>query len=174
VSAITFYVFVLGGNVIAIAEQAKQFGEQNLILAGVAYVLLLSVRGMIFIPSTPLLLAGLAVFPSHFTYVTNMVGILASCCLVMVSVNRVGIDAALANVNNKHYQKLSKRIRSHGFSAIILWSFFPFAPTDAIVYVASGVGVSKKKIITGVMIGEAILMFIYVYGGKVLLERLLA
>lgn len=130
--------------------------------------------GVLLACCTPLLFAGLVIFPAHFTFVANLVGIFTSSCLVMLSIRRVGIEAELAKVRNKRYLMLSEKIQKHGFYTIVLWSFFPFAPTDAIVYVASGIGVSRKKILSGVMTGETVLMVIYVYGGSALLNFLSA
>lgn len=171
---ISCYFAFLGGDLSAIANQARSLTSQNFMLAALIYTLILSVRGMTFIPSTPLLFIGMAIFPAHFTFWANMLGILISCLLVIYSIHRVGIDTALAGVKNKHYVKIRDRIDRNGYYAIVLWSFFPFAPTDAIVYVASGIGVSRKKIIAGVMTGEAILNAAYVYGGGILIQRLMA
>lgn len=174
VVAVSVFFFVLGGNPATLTTLMKNTTQENLWLAGFIYVFILSIRGMTFIPSTPLLFAGLTLFPSHFSYVANLIGILLSCCLVILSIQRVGINTELAKIDSPRYQKLADRIRRNGFYAIVLWSFFPFAPTDAIVYVSSSIGMARRKIIAGVMFGEAILMAIYVYGGSALLNRLLA
>ncbi|WP_119396102.1 VTT domain-containing protein [Salinibius halmophilus] len=173
-AGILSYLLFLGGDLSDITQQAKALAAENFALAAIIYTVILSFRGMTFIPSTPLLFIGMAIFPAHFTFWVNMLGILISCLLVIYSIHRVGIDTALATVNNKQYIKIRDRIDRNGYYAIVLWSFFPFAPTDAIVYVASSIGVSRRKIVAGVMTGEAILNAAYVYGAGMLIQRILA
>lgn len=166
------YLTWLGNDLSQIAAGLTDYVTDWFVLSVVIYTLILSVRGMTFIPSTPLLFIGITLFPANITYAANLLGILFSCLLVIIAIQRVGIDQALAQVNNRHYRRIRDRIDRNGYYAIVLWSFFPFAPTDAIVYVASGMRVSKKKIIMGVMTGEAILNAIYVYGAEFLLQQL--
>lgn len=171
IGAIT-YVTTLGGDLTGITRQLTGYVETWYLPTIAVYALILSIRGLTLIPSTPLLFIGIALFPPHATYWLNMLGILLSCLLVIVAIQRVGIDTALSQVTNRHYLKIRDRIDRNGYYAIVLWSFFPFAPTDAIVYVASSMGVSRKKIVAGVMTGEAILNAMYVYGAGLLFQQL--
>lgn len=167
------YFYFFRGDLADIIASVRGISEAYFWPAAVVYVVILALRGMTFIPSTPLLFIGMAIFPADFTFLANMFGILVSCLLVIYAIHRVGVNQALAQVENKHYVRLRDRIDRNGYYAIVLWSFFPFVPTDAIVYVASSMDVSRKKIVAGVMTGEAILNASYVYGGGMLIEQFL-
>ncbi|EAR10892.1 VTT domain-containing protein [Reinekea blandensis] len=172
VTGLLTYLNWLGNDLSTVTSALTGYVDDWFVLSLLLYTLLLSVRGMTFIPSTPLLFIGIALFPAHLTFAANMVGIFMSCLLVILAIQHVGIDVALARVNNRHYVKVRDRIDRNGYYAIVLWSFFPFAPTDAIVYVASSMRVSRKKIVAGVMTGEAILNALYIYGAELLLQQL--
>ena len=52
---------------------------------------------------------------------------------------------------------------------VILWSFFPIAPTDVVCYVCGTLKVDLKKCLTGVTIGEGTICAIYIFlGGQAL------
>ena len=172
VAGLLTYFTWLGNDLTSVTSALTGYVDDWFGLSLLIYTLVLSVRGMTFIPSTPLLFIGIVLFPAHLTFAVNMLGILLSCLLVMLAIQQVGIDVALARVSNRHYVKVRDRIDRNGYYAIVLWSFFPFAPTDAIVYVASSMRVSRKKIVAGVMTGEAILNALYIYGAELLIQQL--
>lgn len=172
VIAVTFFG-VFDGDVQRLSKHFVSHSQENAVLLWIGYLLVLSFRGLTLVPSTPLLLFGLAVFPAHLLYATNLLGILVSSSLVIYSVNRTGVRHLVARMSNAKIRKLEVSMRKHGFTAVILWSFCPFVLTDLIVYVASAIGLPKKTILIGIMAGEAVLMAFYVYGGTALLEYVL-
>ena len=48
---------------------------------------------------------------------------------------------------------------------VILWSFFPLAPTDLVCYVCGALKVDLKKCLLGVVIGEGAICAIYIFMG---------
>ena len=53
---------------------------------------------------------------------------------------------------------------------VIAWSFFPLVPTDVICYVAGIVKMPYRYLILGVLIGEVVLIYLYVFYGTGLVE----
>lgn len=52
---------------------------------------------------------------------------------------------------------------------VIIWSFFPVAPTDLVCYVCGALKVDLKKCLLGVAVGEGAICAIYIFlGGQAL------
>ena len=139
----------------------------------VLYVAVLCLRGLLLIPSTPLLFIGIALFPPWMAYALNMIGILASSWLVILVVRHMSLGPRLERKLSRHPKAdhLKRQTQKHGLPVVVGWSFFPFAPTDLIVYIGTLVRIRTASILSGVMIGEAALNAIYVFGGHRLLTE---
>lgn len=154
------------------AEAVRGWFDDNLLLASVVYTLLLSVRGVFLVPSTPLLFIGIAVFPGPLVWTMNMVGILTSSALVYTLVRGFGFDYMLREKYQARARQLSGLMRKHGVPVIIGWSFFPVVPTDVIIYTAATLRMSLMRCLMAVGIGEGVLITFYVAGGATLLAFL--
>ncbi len=55
---------------------------------------------------------------------------------------------------------------------VLVWSFFPLVPTDLICYVAGIVKMPFKYLLIGVVVGESILVYCYVFLGAEFLNFL--
>ncbi|WP_298667874.1 VTT domain-containing protein [uncultured Methanofollis sp.] len=131
-------------------------------LALLAYFLLLSVRGLTLIPSTPLLISGALVFDPIEVFVANMAGILTSSTLVYRYARFLGIDTAL----EKRYPEQTRTVRQHledrELPVIAGWSVCPFVQTDLIVYIASTLRTPLWKCLVGVGAGQAAIVSFYI------------
>ena len=138
----------------------------NLLLASLLYTLLLSVRGIFLVPSTPLLFAGILVFPGPLVWGLNMIGILTSSAIVYGMVRSVGVDYLVREKYREVTRRLSRLMHRHGEKVIVGWSFFPAVPTDVIVYTAATLRLSLPRCLLAVAIGEGILITLYVSTGQ--------
>lgn len=147
--------------------------NQGIALMGL-YVAILCLRGLLLIPSTPLLFIGIALFPPWLAYSLNMAGILMSSWLVIVAIRNMSLGPRLDRKLMRHPKadRLKYQTQKHGLPVVVGWSFFPFAPTDLIVYIGTLVRIRTAHILFGVMVGEAVLNAIYVFGGHQLLSTL--
>lgn len=138
------------------------------------YMAILCMRGLLLIPSTPLLFIGIVLFPPWLAYTLNMIGILVSSWLVIVAVRHMSLGPRLERKLALHpkTETIKRQTQKHGLPVVIGWSFFPFAPTDLIVYIGTLVRIKGPVILFGVMLGEAVLNAIYVFGGHRLLEEM--
>ena len=147
----------------------SQFGTEILII----YILLSFLRGFFLLPSTPFVLLGVLLFPSDLwlVFIISMSGIILATIALYYFADILGFSEKL---NKKFPMKMEKwklRLNSPLSTVIVLiWSFFPLVPTDLICYVAGIVKMPFRYLITGVIIGEAILVYFYVFIGSSLLE----
>ena len=104
------------------------------ILAG--YALLISLRGLLFLPTMPAII----MMASSIDYwVMFIVTLSATCCsayLVCLAVNHLDIQKKLDALPNKTLKRAQQWINSSGMAAVTGWAFFPLVFTDIIVYLA--------------------------------------
>jgi len=150
--------------------------ESNFLIVGSVYLLLISLRGLVFIPSTPVLLIGVVIFPPWQNYWINLVGIVLSSFIVITAIQHFGFGTSLEHLrhSSSRYKKLEAQLARFGPPIIVGWSFFPLVPTDLIVYLATLIRIRTGVILLSVLAGEAVLMAIYVFGGAALLGALIS
>lgn len=107
------------------------------LLALLLYLLILSMRGLILIPSTPLLIAGILIFDPLEAFLVNMAGIMMSSTIVYRYARFLGFDTALEGRYPGQADAIQRHLRDRELPVIAGWSVCPFAQTDLVVYVAS-------------------------------------
>ncbi len=147
-----------------IAEFLKEFENQAIVI----YILLSLARGLFLIPSTPFVLAGAILFP-HMPwtiFTISMMGVLFGSSAIYFFSDLLGFSEKLEKKYPKQIQKWQRRLNSpKSIWIVIAWSFFPFVPTDLICYVAGIVKMPYRFLLAGVFIGEAVLVYFYVFLG---------
>jgi uncharacterized membrane protein YdjX (TVP38/TMEM64 family) len=133
------------------------------VLAMILYIALLSVLGFFFIPSTPFVVAGLAIFSPMETYLLNLVGIVTSSIAVYYFARFLGLDEEFERRYPQKIKKTKKALSYKELPIIIGWSMVPVVPTDLILYVASGLRVPLWKCLVGVGIGEGTANIFYIF-----------
>lgn len=144
--------------------------SENYYLALGVYFLLLSIRGLSMIPSTPLLLAGILIFDPVELFIVNMAGILASSTIVYYFSRYLGFAAYFETKYEKYVQRIRSGLEDKELPIIVGWSFFPLVPTDLIVYVGSTLRVHVLKCLLGVFVGEAVLNAFYIISTNMILQ----
>lgn len=150
-------------------EFIKNFNTEVLVV----YILITFIRGFFLIPSTPFVLLGIMLFPEKpFLVLTiSMLGILFSSTMLYYFSDMLGFSGYLEKkFPNKIEQWKTKLTSSKSTLFIAGWALFPFVPTDLICYVAGIIKIPFKNMITGIFIGELILVTIYVYFGANLMN----
>lgn len=128
----------------------QSFGSLELIV----YILASFVRGLILLPSLPLVLVGILFFPDnpHLVFAISMIGIVFSGILIYRFSDVMGFDEMFAE--HTHSKKVTQVIEKYGFYAILLWSFAPIVPTDLICYVAGTVRYHFWRFVLALTMGE--------------------
>jgi uncharacterized membrane protein YdjX (TVP38/TMEM64 family) len=141
------------------------------------YVLVSLFRGILLLPSTPVVLAGGILFPGLLWMVllVSMAGIVFSASLLYRFPGYGGYDRWL---ETRYPEKLAKlqvhltKPRAQWFVA--LWAFFPAVPTDLICYAAGLVRMPFRRMIIAIMVGELPLVTAYLLLGARLAEVLVS
>ena len=136
----------------------------------VIYYLILSFKGLMFIPATPFLLAGILLFNPVEVFIVNMAGIMTSSTIVYYFSKYLEFDVYFETKYSKYTHIIRAKLMDRELPIIVLWSFLPPAPTDLIVYVASTLRINVLKCLLGVFIGEAIINAFYIISITMLLK----
>ena len=140
---------------------------------GYAFFLILgSLRGFTLIPVTYLIVLGLLFFNPLPLFLLTMTGILISSVGIYFFSEFLRLDAFFKKRYPKQILRLKTAFAKNELPIIILWSFFPFLPTDLICYVAGSLRVDLRKLILGIFIGEGITSGLYIFFGNQLIRYL--
>ena len=137
------------------------------------YILITFLRGLLLLPSTPFVLAGAVLFPQQLIWVgvVSIVGILFSATLLYFFAEKLGFGDYLSQKYPHKIQKIQHQLnKPSGKWFVALWAWFPFVPTDIICYTAGLVKMRYSIMITGIFLGESILVALYLYLGKDILN----
>ncbi|HKY20114.1 MAG TPA: VTT domain-containing protein [Vicinamibacterales bacterium] len=139
------------------------------IWAYVVYTVLGCLRGFTLVPATYLVVAGMLILPPFPLYVLTLAGIIISSAAVYYFAKAMQFDRFF----QRHYPAQLTRLRllmmRRELPIVIIWSFFPFAPTDMVCYVCGVLKVDLKKCLLGVAVGEGTICALYIFlGGRAL------
>ncbi|NAS31064.1 hypothetical protein GTQ40_08795 [Flavobacteriaceae bacterium R38] len=152
----------------AIADFIMKYHDYGILV----YLLIHIFRGFVLLPSTPLIFAGVLLFPSDlFTVlVISLVGIISSSLLIYFFSDKLGFSAIFSKKSNKINLIKEKLNGKYGVFYIMGWAFFPFVPTDLICYVAGALKIKVTTFIFSIFLGELLLCSIYIYGSSYLIS----
>ena len=163
-----------------ISQHREYLDPQNLLtffqsfgsLALIVYILASFVRGLVLLPSLPLVFVWVLFFPGnpHLVFAISMLGIVFSGILIYLFSDLMGFDEIFAK--QKENKNIKYMIDKYGFYAITLWSFIPIVPTDLICYVAGTVRYSFWRFVLALTIWESIIVGIIVYGGREMMNMI--
>ena len=117
---------------------------------------------------------GTVLYPDEpvFVLIVSMIGILIGASLVYKAASILTPEQLFSGKNLTRMEGVRSKMEKYGFSIALLWSFFPAVPTDLICYVAGTITMSFWKFILAVFLGEIILVSIYIWSGKSIIELL--
>lgn len=156
------------------AESLKTILNDNSSLILLAFIVLSCIRALFFLPSTLFVLMGTVLYPDEpvFVLIVSMIGILIGASLVYKAASILTPEQLFSGKNLTRMEGVRSKMEKYGFSIVLLWSFFPAVPTDLICYVAGTIKMSFWKFILAVFLGEIILVSIYIWSGKSIIELL--
>lgn len=168
---ITFFIWIIliiGGIITYLFFPEKlnfSFIEQTIgnypIETLIVYYLILSLQGVIFMPS-PLIFIGALIFNPIELFIVTMAGIMTSATIVYYFSKYLGFDIYFETKYSKYTHIIRSKINDKEIPIIVGWSFFPFTPTNLIVYVGSTLRISVFKCLFGVFLGESIINAFYI------------
>lgn len=141
----------------------------NYIIAILIFTIFVILRGFTLISPLIVTMASLILFSPLEVFIINSFGIVISSFLIYKVSDYLGFDDYIENNYQEKVKKIRKSFEKKEIPIMIGWSFFPFFPTDILVYVAASLKVSLWKCLVGIFIGTALINFISIY----LAERLI-
>ena len=148
----------------SISQMLNQMGSMALII----YVLISLTRSLLLMPCTPFVLAGAISFPQwpFLVFAISLAGVVVGAFLVYSFPSFGSYDRLLEDKYPEKIAKLkSKMQHKNAYWFVVVWSFFPFVPTDAVCYVAGVAKMQPRKMLTAVLIGELPLIAVYIFLG---------
>lgn len=128
-----------------------------------SYALVISIRGLLFIPTLPVIL----LMAGSINSITMLSITLAASCIsayiVCLAVDLMDLEKRLSTLPTRTVEKAQNWVQNYGVAAIAGWAFFPFVFTEIIVYLARFAGISKQQILLSVALGEGLMLCILVY-----------
>ena len=152
------------------ATSIQSFLGDNATVILVFYIVASSIRALFLLPSTIFVLLGVALYPEEpfFVLLISLIGIQIGATLMYYSSSFLTPVALLGKGVNK-IAVVERKMEKYGFWIVLFWSFFPAVPTDLICFVAGSTKYSYWKFFFAVLIGELILVSVYVYTGSELM-----
>lgn len=141
------------------------FGS-SIVLAYIFYLVLSCLRGFFLIPVTYFIIAGIIIFPPLPLYILTMIGVMVSSVSVYYFSEYLDLDKYFKDKYEKQINKLKEIITKNELPIVTAWSFFPFLPTDLMCYVCGSLEIPIKKFLFGVLLGEGIACYLYIFLGK--------
>tara|TARA_R110001583_G_scaffold52393_2_gene162801 strand:+ start:11356 stop:11913 length:558 start_codon:yes stop_codon:yes gene_type:complete len=127
-----------------------------------AYALLITLRGILFIPTMPAIIMMASSIDPWVMFVITFSATCASAYLVCLAVDYLDMQKKIDKLSGRTLKRAQDWINSSGVAAVTGWAFFPLVFTDIIVYLARLSGMSYKQILLGIAIGEGMLIIILI------------
>lgn len=151
-------------------EYLQKFFSDNILLTSIVYLIIWTIRWFFLLPSTPIVLTWVLVLPANLLFVLNFICIITSSLIVYYWWKYLNFDKYFNKKYPKEIKKLEHALRKKELPFITLWWFFPFVPTDMIIFVAEVLHIRLWKILLWVLIWELILCYFYIYWGSEILS----
>jgi len=136
------------------------------------YLLLGSIRGLTLIPSAGLMLLAIPFFPPMPLFALTVLGILISSTSIYYFSRSLHLAEYFELKHRAKIDRIRSLLQKNPTAIVVIWSFFPLAPTDLICYLCGAMRIRFDRFILGVLIGEGAICAIYVFIGDNLLRLL--
>lgn len=154
-------------------ENIRRYFFDNLVIGLLGYFIISTLRGFTLIPSTPIVLAGILVFPPVPLFLVNQMAVYSSSAIVYLMARQFRFDHYFHDRYPNQVRRLTVLLQRRELAVISVWGFMPVVPTDMIVYVCSVLRIKLWKTLLGVSIGEGVICALYIFGGAMTLSLLM-
>lgn len=135
-------------------QSASDFVSSFGLLSAIIYILLHAVRSFVFLPVTPLTMAGGYLFGTDFGLLLTLAGRTIISATITFYLSRHLLRDYIKNKIKDRYARWNGRLESDGIFYIILMRVIPLFPFDAVGYVAGASSISYKKYMAGTILGD--------------------
>lgn len=130
------------------------------------FILLSTIRIMLFIPQTIFILVGSVVFGVYEGTLLSLIALFLSQSFMFFIGKYFGND--LLDVKKSKYKDIIEDIRLYGYRFLALGVICPVAPLDSIVFLTGLIGLKYKKVMATIIIVDIPMIILYsVVGGGI-------
>ena len=137
--------------------------QDNYWLALIIFLIIICLRGLLFITPLTITLASSVFFPPLTVFLINSFGILISASIIYKFSHFLGFDIFFENNYQSQIIKIKNSLEKKEIPIIFAWSFLPIFPTDLIVYISASLKIALWKCLIGVFLGTAIINALFIY-----------
>jgi uncharacterized membrane protein YdjX (TVP38/TMEM64 family) len=127
------------------------------------YFILVSVRGLTFIPLTTILLAVAPFMNQWILWIITLAWTLITSYIIYYFSQALQLDDYFEKNHERAIKVIRKRLDKYELPVIIIWSMIPITPTDLICYIAWTLGINVRKMLWWVLIGEGLVCIVYIW-----------
>ena len=138
---------------------------ENHQFAEMLFILLWSLRLVLFIPGVTLMVLGGLIFQSEKAFILSLVGIVLSDTLVFLLAKSKMLGGLRKKISEK-YPEIISMIESYSYKILGVGVLCPVAPTDVIVFLSSYVGMKFSKFLLIFITANIPALFLYSYLGE--------
>lgn len=147
-------------------SEFRDVAASSLLLGYVLYLALGCVRGFTLIPAANLVLLAIPIFPPLPLLVLTLVGILVSSASIYVFAGSLHLAEYFETKHAAAVARVRAALARNPTTIVMVWSFFPLAPTDLICYVCGAMRISFRRFMLGVLVGEGAICALYIFAGR--------
>ena len=124
------------------------------LLSAIIYVFLHAIRSFVFLPVTPLTIAGGYLFGTFAGLALTFAGRTIISATITFYLSRYLLRDYVKRKIRDRYAGWDRRLEKEGIFYVILMRIIPMFPFDAVGYVAGASGIKFKKYLAGTIIGD--------------------
>jgi uncharacterized membrane protein YdjX (TVP38/TMEM64 family) len=147
-------------------SEFRDVATSSLLLGYALYLALGCVRGFTLIPAANLVLLAIPIFPPLPLLVLTLVGILASSASIYAFAGSLHLAEYFEQKHAEKVARVRAALARNPTTIVMVWSFFPLAPTDLICYVCGAMRISFRRFMLGVLVGEGAICALYIFAGR--------
>lgn len=140
------------------------------VLAYSVYFLLVSLRGLTFIPLTSIVIPVIPFTTWWLLLIITLIGTAITSLMIYYLSEGLNLDEYFEKKHPHTIKLLRRWFERYELPVIILRALMPLTPTDLICYVAGTLEVDVKKMILWILIGEGIICTVYIWWAHFLLN----
>jgi len=147
-------------------SELRDVAASSLLLGYAVYLALGCVRGFTLIPAANLVLLAIPIFPPLPLLVLTLVGILVSSASIYAFAGSLHLAEYFETKHAAAVARVRAALARNPTTIVMVWSFFPLAPTDLICYVCGAMRISFRRFMLGVLVGEGAICALYIFAGR--------
>jgi uncharacterized membrane protein YdjX (TVP38/TMEM64 family) len=147
-------------------SEFRGVAESSLLLGYALYLALGCVRGFTLIPAANLVMLAIPIFPPLPLLVLTLVGILVSSASIYAFAGSLHLAEYFETKHAPAVARVRAALARNPTTIVMVWSFFPLAPTDLICYVCGAMRISFRRFMLGVLVGEGAICALYIFAGR--------